>query len=97
MATYADIYNAAIDSNYQGRCYVAAWLVAWDILGDSNAPQERKEWAGEVVQRRMAVTPEQLVMALMRNATVQAQVGAATDEQLLTAVLTGLDELVAAG
>lgn len=94
---YADIHNAAIDANFQGRCYVAAWLVAWDLIGNPAATEAQKDWAQKVVTERLSITPKQLAMALMRNQTVQTAIGSATDAELLAAVLTGLDDLVKAG
>ena len=48
---YADTYNTANDAAiFQPRCYVAAWLVAQDIISDGGASAAPSA-TGNVVQR----------------------------------------------
>lgn len=98
MATYADIYNAATDAEiFQPRCYVAAWLVASNILADAQETSARKSWASKVVEERLAITSRQLAFQVLRDATVQTNPGAATDDQILQALISRLDVLVTLG
>lgn len=98
MANYVDTYNAASDAAiFQPKCYIAAWLVAQDIIGDVNATPERKDWAAKVMSERLNITPRQLALQVLRNSTVAAQLNNATDANILTGVLERLDDLVRIG
>lgn len=46
---YADIFNTAEAENFQKMAFVATWMVAQDIISDSNASMERKDWAYKVI------------------------------------------------
>ena len=95
---YADTYNTANDAAiFQPRCYVAMWLVAQDIIGDAQASQERKDWAYAVMAERVQITPRQLALQVLRSGPVAAALNNATDQQILTAVLERLNDLVQIG
>ena len=75
---YADIYNAATDPNWQGRCLVAVWKAAQDILSEDPGTQDhqrRKAWAVNVLRDGAAITPKLLAMQVLRNETIAATPG----------------------
>lgn len=95
---YADIYNTANDAIvFQPRCYVACWLVAQDIISDVNAPPARKDWAAKVMSEKLNITSRQLALQILRNDVVETQLNNATDQQILTATLERLNDLVSIG
>jgi hypothetical protein len=82
---YADIYTAATDAAFQGRCLVASWKAAQDIMAE--APQtadhaRRLAWATNVLRDTAAITPKQLAMQVLRNATIAANPVTASDNDL---------------
>ena len=63
---YADIYNAATDAMFQGRCLAAVWKAAQDITAED--PQtanhaSRYDWAVTVLRDLARITPRQLAIA----------------------------------
>lgn len=83
---YADIYNAATDTAiFQPRCMVAMWKAAQDIMAEDPQTadhQRRVAWATNVMRDKAAITPKQLAMQVLRNATIAANPGAASDGDL---------------
>lgn len=97
---YADIYNAAIDPLFQGRCQVAMWKAAQDIAAESPeaaAHMVRMDWATRVLQDRANITPRQLAMQVLRNATIAANPGASTDGDLQFQVNSMIEALISVG
>lgn len=97
---YADIYNAATDAAFQGRCYVAAWKAAQDILSEAeNTPNHaaRLDWAIRALTDRLAITGKQLAMQVLRNGTIAANPGASTDNDLSFQVATVIGDLIRIG
>ena len=97
---YADIYNAAVDANFQGRCQVAAWKAAQDILAeDPQTPdhERRHSWAVNVLRDATAITPKQLAMQVLRNATIAANPGASSDGDLQFQVNSIVGDLLTIG
>ena len=94
---FADIHNLAINAGFQGQCYVAAWMVANDILADSNAAPARKDWARRAIADKLSITPKQLAFQVLRNAVVQTAGVNSTDAQFTTAVQAQIATLVAIG
>lgn len=97
---YADIYNAANDANFQGRCFAAAWKAAANILvEDPQTPNHaaRLEWAFKALRDRLSISPRLLAMQILRNPTVAANPGAAQDSDLDFVIATYLDDLIAIG
>lgn len=96
---YADTYNTASAENFQHAAYVAAWMIAQDIISTpiQNTTPARKDWATKVMQERTNITPRQLAFQMLRNAAVLAAGVGASDQQMLTACLERLDDLVAIG
>lgn len=97
---YADIYNAAVDSIFQGRCYVAAWKAAQDIVNeDANTANHsaRLDWALRALTDRLSITGKQLAMQVLRNGTIAANPGASTDNDLSFQVGVVIPDLIRIG
>ena len=97
---YADIYAAATDSTFQGRCLVAMWKAAQDIAAEATNTANhtaRIDWATRVLQDRANVTPRQLAMQVLRNATIAANPTASTDGDLQFQVNSVLADLITIG
>ena len=97
---YADIYNAATDANWQGRCQVAMWKAAHDILAeDPETPdhERRHDWAVSALRDQLTITPKQIAMQVLRNATIAANPGAATDSDIQFQVNSILGDLLTIG
>lgn len=97
---YADIYNAATDANWQGRCQVAMWKAAHDILAeDPGTPdhERRHDWAVSALRDQLTITPKQIAMQVLRNATIAANPGAATDSDIQFQVNSILGDLLTIG
>lgn len=97
---YADIFNAATDANWQGRCMVAMWKAAQDIVGEAPETQDhqrRKAWAINVLRDAAAITPKQLAMQVLRNSVIAANPGAASDGDLQFQVNSIIADLLTIG
>lgn len=97
---YADIYNAATDAAWQGRRQVAVWKAAHDILSEDPQTQDhqrRKAWAVNVLRDQVAITPKQLAMQVLRNATIADNPGAASDSDIQFQVNSILADLLTIG
>lgn len=97
---YADIFNAANDALFQGRCQVAMWLAAGDIINEAPSTSNhaaRLDWANRVLQDRANITPRQLAMQVLRNTTIAANPGASTDGDIQFQVNSVLAALIAIG
>ena len=98
---YADIYNAAVDTAiFQPRCMVAVWKAAHDILAEDPGTQDhqrRKAWAVNVLRDQVVITPKQLAMQVLRNATIAENPGAATDADIQFQVNSILADLLTIG
>lgn len=100
---YQDLYNTADAEAFQHMSYVAAWTVAQDIagrpIGDplGGTTTERKDWAAKVMREALNISPRQLAFQMMRNPAVRAAGVGATDQQMDTACLEVLDDLVSIG
>lgn len=97
---YTDIFDAANNQAFQGRCQVAMWKAAQDIaaeaVGTVNHPA-RMDWATRVLHDRANVTPRQLAMQVLRNATIAAAPLLATDDDIQFQVNSTVDSLIAVG
>lgn len=97
---YADIYAAANDAAFQGRCLVAMWTAAQNITTEDPATashQQRADWANTVLQDRAAVTSRQLAMQVLRNTSIAASPTASSDADIQFQVNSVLAALVALG
>ena len=98
--SYAAIYTAATDPVFQGRCLVAAWKAAQDILAEAtNTPNYggRRGWATNVLQGQARITNQQLAVQVLRNASIAAGPTAAPDGDLQFQVNSTIADLVAIG
>lgn len=97
---YADIYNAANDSMFQGRCRVALWIAADSIIAEDPATpnhEARVNWALTAQQNRLHLTQENLAQAVLRNPSIAANPGASSDSDIQFQVNSLIDWLIAAG
>lgn len=95
--SYADIYAAANDGPFQGRCQVAMWKAAQDISAEAPGTPERMDWATRILQDRANITPRQLAMQVLRNPTIAAAPASASDGDIQFQVNSVLPALLAIG
>jgi len=98
--SYAAIFTAATDPAFQGRCLVAAWRAAQDILAEpTNTPNYggRRGWATNILQGQARITNQQLAVQVLRNTTIAANPTAALDDNLQFQVNSIIADLVAIG
>lgn len=97
---YADIYNAATDPNWQGRCLVAMWKAAHDIMSEDPGTADharRKAWAVNVLRDGTAITYKQLAMQVLRNAAIAGNPEAASDSDIQYQVNSIIADLLTIG
>lgn len=94
---FQDLCNTADAAAFQNMSYVAAWMVGQDIVSDPKASTERKDWASKVMREALMITPRQLAFQMLRNDVVAVAGVNSTDQQMITACLERLDDLVAIG
>lgn len=98
---YADIYNAATDTAiFQPRCMVAMWKAAQDIMAEDPQTAEhsrRVSWATNVLRDAVSITPKQLAMQVLRNATIAGNPGAASDADIQFQVNSVIGDLLNIG
>lgn len=98
--TYADIFNAANDLAFQGRCLVAMWKAAQDISAEDKTTQDhqqRLDWAMRTLQDRATITPRQLAMQILRNPSIAANPTTASDNDIQFQVNSILPSLISIG
>lgn len=98
--TYATIFEAAGNAAFQGRCRVATWHAAQDIVNEplsSPDHQERVDWANRVLTDRTNITDRQLAMQVLRNAVIAADPGASADGDIQYQVNVVLADLIRIG
>lgn len=88
---YADIYTAANDEAFQGRCMAAAWSIAAAIQRNETLTNSAsaslntdscKNFALKLLRDQATVSPKQVAMQILRNATIAGNVGASTDSDI---------------
>lgn len=86
--SYLDVYKAANDPDFQGRCQVAMWKAAQNIA-DESEPSEigpsfyaRRDFYTKVLQERSNITAHQLAVQVLRNEAIAADPFNATDEAI---------------
>jgi hypothetical protein len=97
---YTDIFNAANNATFQGRCFVAIWTAAQAIINESaDTPDHsaRKDWATRVLQDRANITPRQLAVQVLRNPTIAQSPDTATDGDLQFQVNSVLADIITIG
>lgn len=98
--SYSDIYAAANDAAFQGRCLVAMWKAAQDVANESPATDNhaaRLDWAVRVLQDRANITPRQVAMQVLTNAVIASAPASAVDTDIQYQVNTVLNSIIAIG
>jgi len=98
--SYAARFTAATDVTFQGRCLVACWVAAQDILAEAtNTPNygERRGWATNILQGRQQASNQQIAVQVLRNATIAAAPATSPDADLQFQVNSIIADLVAIG
>ena len=83
--SYDAIYAASKDEAFQGRCLVACWKAAQDILAeDPGTPnyEVRRGWAVNILQGTQRASAQQIAVQVLRNVTIAANPQAAVDGDL---------------
>lgn len=97
---YADVFNAANDANFQGRCLAACWVAANDILGEDPQTEnhaQRVNWATNILRDRSAATPRQIAVQVLRNSTIAGNPGASSDGDIQFQVNSIIPTLIVLG
>lgn len=97
---YIDIFTAASDANFVGRCQVAMWKAAQDIAAEAtNTPNHaaRLDWSTRVLHDKANITGRQLAMQVLRNTTIAAAPLSALDGDLQFQVNSIIPDLVLIG
>lgn len=97
---YADIYNAANDEMFQGRCQVAMWKAAQDILSEdpqSDNHSQRFDWATAVLRNTARISKIQLAMQILKNSTIASSPGSASDGDIQFQANSVIDDLISIG
>lgn len=82
---FSDIYTAANDETFQGRCLAAAWQTAQHVIaGDEgyDASVPGKDFAYSLLRDQTRITAKQVAMQVLRNATIAANVATSTDSDI---------------
>lgn len=82
---FIDIYTAAQDETFQGRCMAAAWQAAQHVIaGDVgyDASLDSKNFALKLLRDQSTITPRQVSMQVLRNGTISANVSGSTDSDI---------------
>lgn len=98
--SYLSIYQTAIDPDFQGRCLVACWTAARDILAEDRTVKnhrERIDWARRILRGGQNITPTQLAVQVLANATVAQKLKTAEDGDLQFVVNSVIDNLIEIG
>jgi len=82
---FSDIYTAANDETFHGRCLAAAWQTAQHVIAgddgyDVSAPS--RDFAYSLLRDQTRITAKQVAMQVLRNATIAANVVASTDNDI---------------
>jgi len=103
---FTDIYTAANDETFQGRCLAAAWSIAAAIQRNetlTNAASQSlntescKNFALKLLRDQATISPKQVAMQILRNATIASNVGASTDNDIQWQVKESWLDLVEIG
>ena len=96
----ADVYTAANNETFQGRCMAAAWQTAQHVIAadegyDVSAPS--KDFAYSLLRDQTRITAKQVAMQVLRNATIASNVAASTDSDLDWQIKSVWADLVSIG
>ena len=98
--SYTAIYTASQDEAFQGRCLVACWKAAQDILAeDPGTPnyEVRRGWAVSILQGTQRASAQQIAVQVLRNATIAANPTTAVDGDLQFQINSIIPDLTAIG
>jgi hypothetical protein len=98
--SYAAIFAAASNEEFQGRCQVAMWRAAQDIIAEDRAApnyEQRRGWAIAVLRGTLSLTPRQLAVQVLRNPTIAANPMSAQDGDLQFQVNSILADIIPIG
>lgn len=82
---FIDIYNAASDADFQGRCMAAAWQTAQHVIAEDsgyNVTLDSKNFALKLLRDQATITPRQVAMQVLRNATIAGNVSGSIDSDI---------------
>lgn len=82
---FTDIYTAANDEVFQGRCLAAAWQTAQHVIaGDEgyDVSAHSKDFAYSLLRDQTRITAKQVAMQVLRNVTIAANVATSTDSDI---------------
>lgn len=97
---FIDVYNAAENADFQGRCMAAAWQTAQHVIagdGGYDASTPSKDFAYSLLRDQSRITPRQVAMQVLRNATISGNVAASTDSDIDWQVKQVWSDLVSIG
>ena len=97
---YLDTYNAAGNADFQGRCLVAVWSAARDILAEDPVTLDhvsRLDWAHRVLREQANLTARQLAVLVLQNAIIGASPVTASDGDIQFQVNSIIPTLVKVG
>lgn len=82
---FIDVYNAASNADFQGRCLAAAWQTAQHVIAGDNgydASAPSKDFAYSLLRDQARITPRQVAMQVLRNTTIAGNVADSTDSDI---------------
>ena len=82
---FLDVFNAASNADFQGRCLAAAWQTAQHVIAEDegyNASLDSKNFALKLLRDQATITPRQVAMQVLRNATIAGTVATSTDSDI---------------
>lgn len=98
--SFTETFTAAGDATFQGRCRVATWHAAQDIVNESPDAvdhQKRIDWAMCVLTDTTNISDRQLAMQVLRNSVIAANPTTAADDDIQYQVNVVLNDLVRIG
>jgi hypothetical protein len=98
--SYAAIFTAASDEAFQGRCLVATWTAAQNILNEDPGTQnyeQRRGWAFGVLAGTNRITAYQLAVQVLRNPTIAGNPTAASDSDIQFQVNSIIPDIIQIG
>jgi hypothetical protein len=94
VATYNELYGLYSNATLRNLVQAAVTMKAYNILQEATPSQARKDWAKTALQSGQAEADYLLRYVLCANAALTvAQILAATDAAVLTAVGAAVDKL----
>lgn len=79
---FIDVYNAASNADFQGRCMAAAWQTAQHVIAEDagyDTSLDSKNFALKLLRDQATITPRQVAMQVLRNSSIAADVVGSVD------------------